>query len=562
MDKNFVDRTITDFTKKIYSFALSKTMDIDEAEELAAKITFVAYKALLKADQVHNVNSYIYRIARNVYAQSMIEEKKDRSILSQLSLPKEENSLVRDLDLDRIRKDISYLSKLQREIVVMYYFQKYGQNEIANRLKIDIRTVRWHLLEARNQIKDGFLENQKETNGKKDIILSRMRQSGKLSPLPIDMSFYLYSSIAQNIAYAVYHEPKTIVEIAREINVPAAFVEDEISYLVNNGFINKLPGKRFQTNIYINKINKENDEKKNKILSKYAKLVCDIYIPSLFDAVNDLLKSDNNSKENIPLFKKLYTPKSDFNFLMWSVVTFACWKVLCYKDELNDLIKFMVKRKDGGENIAMATVLDSFQTEDMVCYEHGDLISGYSSPNSFQFQVWRFFSQFDERTKKSNNTDIFTFENLYDFMIGKIKRDFTNIDRIINLYEKGYIDSDKRINLSKMEKGKISADEYVNLVISALSADELVSKFPKIPDELISLGNEFDNDMFNIQKDSFPEHKRDLCKVMNLNSLSSGQTRVHILQCLLDKGFLKPLKKNQKLTVNMIMFANNSSILE
>ena len=72
MDKEQVDKIIAGYMEKIFGFALSKTMNTDKAEELASRITFDVYTSLLKADNVYNVNGYIYRVA------SIVKQDKKR----------------------------------------------------------------------------------------------------------------------------------------------------------------------------------------------------------------------------------------------------------------------------------------------------------------------------------------------------------------------------------------------------------------------------------------------------------------------------------------------------
>lgn len=68
MNKQNADKIIASYVKKLFGFAMSRLSKIDEAEELAAEITFQVYASLLKLDSIANLDGYIYRIARNVYA--------------------------------------------------------------------------------------------------------------------------------------------------------------------------------------------------------------------------------------------------------------------------------------------------------------------------------------------------------------------------------------------------------------------------------------------------------------------------------------------------------------
>jgi len=133
---------------------------VDKAEELASRITLDVYVSLLKADTVNNIDGYIYRIAHNVYARFVNEETKDRHIsINDIEVPCENNFTVgieKDETFIRLRREIAHLSNIRREIVVMHYFQKLGLNEVAQKLDMPHGTVKWHLHDAKKQIKDGF----------------------------------------------------------------------------------------------------------------------------------------------------------------------------------------------------------------------------------------------------------------------------------------------------------------------------------------------------------------------------------------------------------------------
>ena len=68
MKKQEADKLISSYIKKLFGFAMSRLSKIDEAEDLTAEITLQVYESLLKQDNIENLDGYIYRIARNVYA--------------------------------------------------------------------------------------------------------------------------------------------------------------------------------------------------------------------------------------------------------------------------------------------------------------------------------------------------------------------------------------------------------------------------------------------------------------------------------------------------------------
>ena len=555
MEKAIADKIITDYMKKIYGFALSKTMDIEKAEELSSDIIFEVYTALLKKDYIANLDGYVFRIASNVYSHFVNEQIR----LKQELLQDTDKTTYDDYDNDdtvaRLRKEISYLSKLQREIVVMHYFQKLKLVEIAKKLNLSSEAVRWHLFEARNQIKDGFGTSNtpdKESLHQKQeninlINLDRFSMKGILSPFEIDLSLYLQTTFSQNIVYSAYHQAKTTTELAKEFNVAAAFVEDEVSHLVENGLINKMPGNKYLTNIYITDTRDKTQEKRiDELFAQYAEILCEKYVQNLFELPLPLCRERLQPFRIIDTAKMIYTPQNDINFLMWSLVNFVCYQKLNIVDRENDLIKHQVKRKDGGDNIPFASVSNGVVTK----YETNFDIISISFVNSvYPYKVWCFNSYFDKRDINDSNV----FATLYDFMMGKITKEPQNVDKYIKLIDSELIVSSDS-NEAPSSDWQNKDNDYANAVITTYSEKDLIDLFPPITEEIKMIGNDFDKMMFKMNKKNFPKHKQDLCRIKNTNCLRSGKMRIHIIENLFKKGLLKPLKENHKKTVNMIMF--------
>ena len=301
MEKEQADKIIAEYMKKIYGFTLSRTMDIDLAEEIASEITYEVYKALLKVENTYNVNSYIYRIAHNVHHRFLSEGKHFSQIFTIDDKVSDRYDYEKDKIFSQLRKEIAYLSNLQREIVVLYYFDKLSLVEISKRLKLPHGTVKWHLFEARNKIKESFDTSDNNIKSEEDTLnphlksFKKMRYYGfSLLTKNLDMSFYFQKKISQNIAFSTYRKPKTAIEISKELNIPTTFIEDEISNLAENGFLNKVPGNKYLTNIYImEQREKELEIKINKLYKKYAEYVCDMYIPHLSPIPNPLSPISN-----------------------------------------------------------------------------------------------------------------------------------------------------------------------------------------------------------------------------------------------------------------------------
>ena len=77
----------------------------------------------------------------------------------------------------RLQTEIAYLSKLQRRIVIAYYFENRKQADIATELGVPLGTVKWHLFEAKKELKRG---------------MDTMRKASELKFNPIKFHSYRY----------------------------------------------------------------------------------------------------------------------------------------------------------------------------------------------------------------------------------------------------------------------------------------------------------------------------------------------------------------------------------
>ena len=537
MDKARADEIISEYMNKIYGFSLSKTMNIDLAEELASDIIFEVYKSLLRTDDVYNIDAYIYRIACNVHIRFTTSDKTKNTVLYNPETAEKTDEIHDDNILNELRKEIAYLSNLQREIIVLYYFDKISINEISQQLKLPSGTVKWHLFEARNQIKDGLLEVSEHIKAEGKTFSKIGYHGFYRMGNPIDVSFYFTKTLTHHIAYSAYNKPKTVIEIAKELDMPTSFIADEIAHLVDNGFMKKINNK-YLTNILIYQSTKEREDKIDKLLYKYAKYVCDLYIPLVLEKCNLLMDSK--------LGDKIYIPENDVNFFLWSMISYSCFKKLNILSESNEFINtdFNIEHKDGSDYITYVAINDDTESTIRTYPNNVDALGSYASAN-YTLSTWEFFSEYDTRDR---NYFSLPFFYLYQFISGTLPKTSANAYKYKILFDKRFIVSNNQIK-----------SDFVNMIIAKFSMNNLDALLPQIPEKIVNIGKKLDEKLFNINKANFPKHKQELCRFMNQNSLTRGYLRVYILKVLLNRGVLKPINEDQKKTVNMIMFCTQNS---
>ncbi|MEG0951523.1 hypothetical protein [Niameybacter sp.] len=95
MDKQRADSIIENYIRPIYGFSLNKMGNLDEAEELAGRITIEIYHVLRHKNDFVDLNSYIFKIAHNVWTKYLQEKTnlKGHCILNDTTLYQHEKNV-------------------------------------------------------------------------------------------------------------------------------------------------------------------------------------------------------------------------------------------------------------------------------------------------------------------------------------------------------------------------------------------------------------------------------------------------------------------------------------
>ena len=355
MKKEQADRIITEYLQKIYGFAIKKSFSYDEAEELCSEMIFEIYQSLIGADEVVNLEGYIWRISEHTYARYVSSKKKHQGIsIDGMDIPYyDENTLDDDESIRILRREISYLSETRRRIVFMFYYKKQSIAAISALLGMPEGSVKWHLNKARNELKEGY---------------SMERKIGRLGLCPIEAigfghggtpgnnggpEYYLGDKVRLNIVYSVYHSPKTKQEIAQELGMTPVYIEDMINFLEDNGYIVKTKNNKYTTYVKFNPEEYSLEQRENLIRARFKiaeDIVCE-YVPVIREALKDI--------------ESLYIPTGNRELFEAAVIFHSILNKcrLEYEDELS---KYIIKTTDGGRYYAYVDIPSQCSDPDYV----------------------------------------------------------------------------------------------------------------------------------------------------------------------------------------------------
>ena len=550
MDRQSAEKIITEYTKPIFGFALKRCKNLQDAEDLSQEIVLRAFRALLIKDDIGDVHKFIWTVAHN--ALSNYYRDTDNSIYG-VSLDEvaeiiaDPNSICDSFDnkesISHLQSEIAYLSKLQRKIVIAYYFENRKQADIAKDLDIPLGTVKWHLFEAKKELKRGMNTMRKTSELKfNPIKFHSLGISGSNGTKKADEFFR--SRLSQNICYCVRNTAKTINEIADDLGVSPVYVEEEVEFLEEYGFL-KAIGNQYIVNFIISEPTVENLILEDNMYKRTAAL----FANDLYDELmtSNLLDDPHIFCNHVLPGSTRENPLRDKNFLLWTLIPYiAAWSGEKLMDDSISFEEVATMRPDGGYNIFHASVVP----EQMELPEDYVYMNNWCGPmwaKGDHQMMWQIDSQWSDRVpakerdipeEMQRTVTLFNFEKEHQLS----KQDYAWLS------ERGYI--------------KTSGD-YDGYFTTAWKI--IVLENAEIRDKLLAIGEKIKEkyqDLFNSAKVPYAEAELQIVpphlkkvKAYELQFVfhSDGWFLIHCIHALLKNGKLKlPTEEQRKALTTLI----------
>ncbi len=250
MDNDFI---VSEYAKKIYGFSYSKTKNTHDAEDLSQEILVQLFGKEFESGQIENMDAFIYRICSYTWSNFLRKNKPAWSMLggfddiAKLSSDDDiEGNYIQNELHEKLRQEIMCLSRIRREITIMYYYENKSGDEISRILNIPASTVRWHMRNTKVILKERL--SMTEHNGIYKPVRLNVGIDGQgdckvMNGLANDL-------IMQNICVICRDKPLTIEEIARTLGISTFYLEEKIENLLYMDFIKQV-GNRYQTTFFI-----------------------------------------------------------------------------------------------------------------------------------------------------------------------------------------------------------------------------------------------------------------------------------------------------------------------
>jgi len=507
--KNQLFEEITkEYSLQILKWAYKKCGDSDRAEELAQEVMVQIFSAVQKSvaegKRIEQVEHFVWKIARYVWCHSLRkntryvmcpleEDLRDESDFAGELAEREE----REQMIVQLRKQVSRLNYLQREILVSFYIDGLPQKTIAERLGISESAVKWHLHDTRQKLKKEMAEDMKQQKDMNYVYRPRtlfMAINGMMPP-KADIRPLEDSKVRQNLCIACYEEPKSLDELTELLGIPKAYLEFDLEWLVDREFMTCENGK-YATTFYIR--SETVNQECYRLYGRLREQVADVIIKGLL-AAEDKIRAVGFHGSEFPMEK-----------LLWVLIYNFCGYYQ-YEDEDRKL-EFPI-RPDGGRYFPLGYLDDSDLITEWEVDNRGFAYNGPLRDEGFSwFGLYNF-----EYSDIIDMIDRFTPENerLNRLLVELVSKDF----------DISYLTEDHKHDLAKLvERGYVKLQENKALpqfvVMTGTQLKQLYTEvFAPIAENLQPGYAQLKEELKKLYSEKMPKHLKDISRLPFVQSL-------------------------------------------
>lgn len=341
----FLHRRMSD----LYGYCLRRCASIQDAQDTTQEILLRAWQMLTIREDLTDPERCLWVVARN----TLINHYRQRTRCT-VGVPAEavdpedfEAGLLAQEELRRLHGEVARLSRQQREIVVLHYFHRMTHEQIARTLSLPVGTVKWHLHQAKKELKQHMEITRPVEHLKFDPV--RFTGFGTEGSTGADGSPWrvFRSSLAQNIAYACWRKARTVQEIADALGVSPVYIADETERMVHQGYLSCEKG-RLRSEILLTETTADLIRLSDRMYEEAARLIA----PALVSALD---------KAEVWRDEGLYIPRSTEgevhrrSYALWALIPWMVANAPSGDDHI-PFREVATLRPDGAHNLCHATI--------------------------------------------------------------------------------------------------------------------------------------------------------------------------------------------------------------
>lgn len=155
-----MDKMYDKYYYKIYYWAINKTNNKEDAEDLTNSVFVAVFEYFNKDIQIEKIDNLIWKIAYNTWctrAKKYIKEKNNISYNEINEIGNEEN-LLEKIIYKEIVDNLDNINLTEKEITAfkLYYLEDLSIEEISKKMGSSVSNIKYYLYSARNKIKERY----------------------------------------------------------------------------------------------------------------------------------------------------------------------------------------------------------------------------------------------------------------------------------------------------------------------------------------------------------------------------------------------------------------------
>lgn len=313
---NMIDESLLD---SLYGYCYPRTRDSYAAQELCSDIVYALVKAANKGGEIAEPYAFIWRVARNVYADYCKKRNQSdaygyvgdpETALAMVAAEDEDTDDALAIALPGVYRRIAYLTRAYREVMIAFYLDGKSIAQIAKEQGVREDTVRQRLYSARKKLKDE-VETMTQTNKPVALDIIDYDIIGTGDPSWGDPREGFERQLSTHVLHLCHRSPKTASEIAAELNVPTLYIEQELEILTRGrngqyGLLRRLENGRYGINFVLF----------DKQTMKKAIALYEQQLPMVADVIAEFIEQH---KEEYLAFPYL-NHEVDLNLILWQQI--------------------------------------------------------------------------------------------------------------------------------------------------------------------------------------------------------------------------------------------------
>ncbi len=333
----------------LLSAAIKKCGNIYDAEDIVQETILSALAYLKRGNEISDVRAWLLTVLNRKYY-DMLRKQYHRPIThisDGFDIADERNEIEEICLTDEgeyVRRAISRLASIYREVIVRHYMNGESVGEIASALGIAEGTVKSRLHSGREQMKKGIENMEKYSAQSYAPIRLNLNNSGNIGRDFEPYSLIRNDLVAENLLWLAYKKPATVEELSDAIGIASAYIEPIINKLTEGELMKKV-GNKYYTDFLIETI--EDIERYIDVQKRFVHEKFDLFWNRIDEVLVEIRKKDYYKRQNFDqrASLELYTAFRCLDYSIFGALEAAIGE-----------LQVLPERPNGGQWIAFGRV--------------------------------------------------------------------------------------------------------------------------------------------------------------------------------------------------------------